>query len=337
MNIADKSFFCCLSCRRDVELKVFETERNNADNIKEGVFFCPACGTFYPISRGIPFFLDKSYYGEFKIEGFAKKWLEEFDFAGYKLPAGDDPNRENLKQASFFNDESHSYDDSVCNSVFWKANDWNTIRKWVDELPDDSVVLDLGCGSGRCTIPLAQKIKRVIGIDISFGLLQDAVLKSNASGVGNITYILADAENLPLKKETFSAVISFGCLHHVDDPERVILNVAKILKAKGLFCALENNASPLRPAFDLLMKLYKLWDEEAGRNPVFKRRLLEDMLKNSGMRPEICTSAFLPPHLFNMMGFETAKEALRITDEIFRHVPGIGDFGGQLVVRATKD
>jgi len=336
MNIIDKDLFCCLLCKKDITLKVFEAEEHNGDNIREGVFFCRFCNTFYPISKNVPFFLDKSYYEQFKVLDFINTWQKEFNFGDYKLPSRSIANREKLKQVNFYDADSGSYDDLVSLSVFWRASDQNTIKRWADGLPDNGVVLDIGCGTGRCTIPLARKSKRVIATDISFGMLQRAILKSNAAGFDNITYFLADAEELPLKEGIFSAVISFGVLHHVDNPTRVILNVEKLLKSKGVFYALENNASPLRPVFDLLMKTHKLWNEEAGRSPVFKRKVIENIINSSGMSSKIYTSTFLPPHLFNLIGYAAARELLFITDKIFGCIPGVNNFGGQLVIKATK-
>lgn len=336
MNILDVDLFYCLSCKKDIALKVFERAERNRDNVKEGVFFCPSCKTFYPILEGIPFFLDKSYYEHFKIQDFLKKWQKMFNFSDYKLLSRGLANSRKLNQVNFFDDDLNSYDDTVTNSTFWRANDWNTIRRWANALSDDSIVLDIGCGTGRCTVPLAQKCKRVIGADISFGMLQKAVIKSRAAGVNNITYLLADAEELPLREGIFSVVVSFGALHHVDDPARVVLNVEKLLKSKGIFYAEENNASPLLPIFRFLMKIHKLWNEEAGTRPVFKRRLMESIISDRGMYPHIYTSIFLPPHLFNLMGYNIAKRILFMTDKIFNRIPGVSDFGGQLVVKATK-
>lgn len=336
MNRVDKDLFCCLSCKKDIVLKAFKTEGKNGDSIKEGVFFCPSCSTFYPISKGIPFLLDRSYYEQFKIQEFLNKWQREFNFSNYKLVSGNSTNCEKMKQVSFFDEDSTLYDGLVTDSVFWRANDWNTIRKWADGLSDRAVALDIGCGTGRCTIPLARKSKRVIGTDISLGMLQKAILKSNAAGADNITYFLADTEELPLKEKVFSAVISFGVLHHVNDPARVVSSVERLLKPGGVFYALENHASPLLPIFHFLMKIHKLWNEEAGKSPVFKRKMMEDIIKDSGMHPEIYTSTFLPPHLFNLMGHDIAKEVLFITDKIFNYIPGASNLGGQLVVKATK-
>lgn len=336
MNIADADLFYCLSCKKDITLKAFEIECKNKDSVKEGVFFCLSCKTFYPIVDGIPFFLSRNYCEQFKIEDFVEKWERDFNFTEYKLLSGDTTNSEKLKQINFFDDDSNLYDDLVSNSVFWRVNDWNTIKRWAEELSGDGIVLDIGCGTGRCTIPLAMKCKRVIGADISFDMLKKAVVKSSIAGVNNISYFLADTEKLPLKEGIFSAVISFGVLHHVDDPVSVVLDVHKLLKSKGVFYALENHASSLLPIFRFLMKINKLWNEEAGSNPVFKRKTMEDIIKNSGMHPKICTSVFLPPHLFNLMGYNISKKVLSATDKIFNRVPGISSFGGQLVVKATK-
>ena len=336
MNILDVDLFYCLSCKKGITLKVFETVETNRDNVNEGVFFCPSCKTFYPILEGIPFFLDRSYYGHLKMQDFFKKWQKMFKFTDYKLFSRGAANSGKLKQVNFFDDDLNSYDDTVSNSAFWRANDWNTIRRWANELSNDSIVLDIGCGTGRCTVPLAQKCKRVIGADISFGMLQKAVIKSSAAGVNNVTYLLADAEEIPLREGIFSVVVSFGALHHVDNPARVVLNVERLLKSKGIFYAAENNASPLLPIFRFLMKIHKLWNEEAGSSPVFKRRVMESIISDSGMRPDIYTSIFLPPHLFNLMGYNIAKKILFMTDKIFNWIPGVSDFGGLLVVKAAK-
>lgn len=334
MEKSDLPFFCCLACRADLLLKVFEPEES-AQRVKEGVLFCQQCNTFYPILEGIPFLLDRGYYTYLDIQSFLKKWGNEFDFNNYKLL-----NRKTIsekhKQLSFYNADSESYDDLVSNSNFWRASDWNVLHKWIIELPIDGAILDMGCGTGRCSIPLAQDGRHVIATDLSIGMLRKAVTKSARSGVGNITYFLADAEDLPLKPCLFSTVISFGVLHHVPNPAAMIKGVGKLLRTGGVFYALENNASPLRFIFDMLMKIHKLWNEEAGSHPLFKIKGVEDLIKSNGMRPEIRTSTFLPPHIFNLMSYELAKKVLSATDWFFGHIPLVSNFGGQIVIKATK-
>lgn len=336
MKKDDVQFFCCLKCKKEVLLEIFETDSLADENINEGALFCPSCRLFYPVTEGIPFLLDSGYYTTyFDVQGFIKKWNGKFDFSKYKLLT-QKTIPEKMKQLNFYNEDSESYDELVSNSVFWRANDWNTLYRWIAELPKDGTALDMGCGTGRCTIPLAKSGRRVIATDISVGMLKKAIKKSAVNGVTNITYFLADAEDLPLKPSLFSTVISFGVLHHVNKPATVIEDIKKILRPKGVFYALENNATPIRWLFDMLMKISKLWNEEAGSHPLFNIKEIEVLIRNNGMYPEIKTSTFLPPHLFNVLTYTLAKKTLSVTDWILGNIPLLKDFGGQLVIKATK-
>lgn len=336
MNIIDIPFFRCLKCGKELSLKAFEFRRGNTDNIQEGVLFCPSCKTFYPITEGIPFLLDSGYYEYFDTKGFVRRWADKFDFGNYTL-LDRKTVPEKLKQLNFYNVDSDSYDDLVSHSKFWKASDWNILRRWFVELPAEGMILDIGCGTGRCTIPLAKKGRRIIGTDLSIGMLRKAVEKSEREGLDNITYFLADAEELPFKTELFSTVISFGLLHHVNKPASIIQAIDKLLKDKGVFYALENNASPLRPIFDAMMKFRKLWNEEAGSHPLFRAKDIKNAIVSAGMRPEIRVSTFLPPHLFNFMSTGIARKVISFTDYVFGKLPVINNFGGQLVIKAVKN
>jgi ubiquinone/menaquinone biosynthesis C-methylase UbiE/uncharacterized protein YbaR (Trm112 family) len=335
MKRDDLSFFCCLSCKADLNLKIFSIRQADTNNIEEGVLFCSECKIFYPIHESIPFLLDRSYYKDFDIQSFLKRWTTHFDFNNYK-PLDRKVIPEKLKQLNFYNSDSANYDSLVSYSKFWKVSDWNILHRWFSELSQDSIILDIGCGTGRCTIPLAKDGKRIIGTDISIGMLRKAIMKSTEAGLSNITYFLADAEDLPLKTGLFSAVISFGLLHHVNNPVVIIRSVGKLLKNNGTFYALENNASLLRPIFDILMRIFKLWNEEAGSYPLFKLEEVKNFIKSNGLHPMICTSTFLPPHLFNFMSHNFAKKILFFTDYFFSRIPIVSNFGGQLVIKATK-
>lgn len=335
MNKKDLSMFCCLSCKADLLLEAFEVDKSNADNIKEGLLYCDSCWIFYPITETVPFLLDSGYYEYFDMKSFLKKWEKRFKFDKYRLLSRKTI-PEKLKQINFYNEDSNCYDDLVSNSRFWKASDYNILNKWMKELPSDSIILDIGCGTGRCAIPLAQSGRKVLATDLSIGMLKKAIAKSNQAGVGNITYFLADAEELPLKNNSFNTIISFGLMHHVNEPASIIKEAKGLLKNQGIFYALENSASPLRPIFDMLMKTCKLWNEEAGKHPLFKIKEIKGYICENGMQPDICTSAFLPPHIFNFMSYDFAKGLLFYTDSFFGNIPFLRNCGGQLVIKAVK-
>ncbi len=97
-------------------------------------------------------------------------------------------------------------------------------------------VLDLGCGSGRHTIFLAQQGFEVYGIDISeegirktSSHLKKHGLKAHLK-VGDI-YL-----RLPYSDNFFDAIVCIHTLHHndIEGIERLIMELKRILKQKGL-------------------------------------------------------------------------------------------------------
>ena len=334
MKTTDWPFFCCLSCRGELKFSVF-TEGKLADTVAEGVLACPSCRTVYPITEGIPLLVHLGYCPDFDPGRFADKWSYKFGFDQGRFFFGS-TSESKMNQLAFFNSHSEEYDDDVSDSPFWRAVDSNILGRWIDEIPRSGPVVDLGCGTGRCTIPLAQNGRHVIGTDLSLDMLRRAVTKAEAGGVGDITFFLADAENLPLRPSLFSAVLSYGMLHHVEEPSAILRAARHVLKEEGVFYALENHASPLRFMFNFLMKLNKIWDEEAGSHPLFGIGELEELAESSGLKAEVETSVFLPPHLLNWVGYSSARKALLVTDRLLGRLPGIRSLGGQVVLRARK-
>jgi len=93
-------------------------------------------------------------------------------------------------------------------------------------------VLDLGCGTGRFTIPMATKLGfRVTGADSSKEMLDKAKAKDTA---GLVKWDVEDAQHLTYPDESFEVVFMSHLLHHVDDPSRVLSECQRILAARGM-------------------------------------------------------------------------------------------------------
>ncbi len=107
--------------------------------------------------------------------------------------------------------------------------------KWL-ELKENDLILDLCCGMGRHTISLAKRGYQVVGLDLSSVLLEKAIEKS--SGLA-IPFIKADMRNLPLIDASFDIVLnlftSFGYFRDDCDNERVLAEMARVLKPEGRF------------------------------------------------------------------------------------------------------
>ena len=96
-------------------------------------------------------------------------------------------------------------------------------------------VLDIGCGGGLLSEEFAKQGAKVTGIDLSQSSIDVAIehaLKNNLT----IDYKLASAENIPSNDNYFDAVICADCLEHVDDLEKVISEISRVLKKNGIFC-----------------------------------------------------------------------------------------------------
>lgn len=63
-------------------------------------------------------------------------------------------------------------------------------------LDKDDTVLDVGCGEGSITVPLAKKVKKVIGIDSSPKMLEYLKKRAEDNGIENIKTILKPIEEI---------------------------------------------------------------------------------------------------------------------------------------------
>jgi ubiquinone/menaquinone biosynthesis C-methylase UbiE len=94
-------------------------------------------------------------------------------------------------------------------------------------------VLDLACGQGRLSRELARCGARVVGIDISAVLLEQARGRESSEPLG-ITYLRADAASaMLLDDERFDLVACHFGLSDIDDLGGVVANAARLLLPGG--------------------------------------------------------------------------------------------------------
>ena len=102
---------------------------------------------------------------------------------------------------------------------------------------ENSLLLDLGCGTGSFAKRLSKKYK-VVGIDISSEEIKVASKNSNSE-----QYIIGDIEKLPFKRNSFDIVFIGGVLHHCPQIlNSVIKEISSILKKGGRVFMLEPHA-----------------------------------------------------------------------------------------------
>ncbi len=106
------------------------------------------------------------------------------------------------------------------------------VEKILSLLPKNPLILDAGCGSGRDSRLLTERGARVTGIDISFGLLNEAKKKNPG-----IAFVQGDLRELPMQSECFDGIWSHASLVHLEtiaDVEKVLTEFARVLKSGGV-------------------------------------------------------------------------------------------------------
>ena len=326
----------CPTCRFETLVLANVDGVSNIDWIETDVLLCTNCNSWYPIVSGIPILLaEVDLYREIRDKYYN-------DYAAYldlhPDKSGAVSTDADKKQVEHYSKDAEVYDDLVTNNTFWRAFDWNTVRGWFEEIRSEHVTLDLGCGTGHCTIPLAQKKRKVVSFDLSLSMVLKARNKCIELQLEDMPdFFVGNACNIPLKPQIFHNVIAFGVLHHVHDPLKTIQESARILKAGGAFYGLENNASFFRPVFDFVMRWKTLWNEEAGSHPCLHKCDIQQWAAMAGMISTIKTSTFLLPHFFNFFSLAHAKTILAASDRFFCRAPILKDQGGLLLLKLTKE
>jgi ubiquinone/menaquinone biosynthesis C-methylase UbiE len=92
-------------------------------------------------------------------------------------------------------------------------------------------VLDIACGSGYGTKLIAQNAKKVYGIDIDQETVNYAKENYRAK---NIIYKVGSATDIPLGDNSVDVVVSFETIEHIDDYEKYLQEIKRILRPGGV-------------------------------------------------------------------------------------------------------
>jgi SAM-dependent methyltransferase len=97
-------------------------------------------------------------------------------------------------------------------------------------------VLEIGCGTGAVTLPLAKAVGengRVVAVDISEPMLGAARQRVSESGMHNVTLVLGDAQVLALEQAAFDIATSRMGVMFFADPVAAFRNIGGALRSGG--------------------------------------------------------------------------------------------------------
>lgn len=180
---------------------------------------------------------------------------------------------------------SKTYDEIAEHFDVTRVWPWKECIDFIKTMPENSLILDLGCGSGRHCKMIIQLNNKVIGIDISKKLLR--IAKRNKKAM----LVRGDIVNIPIKDDTFDAVIFIATLHHMNtEKDRIesLKELKRILKNKGN--ALISVWAYEQERFKGEEKdLFVSWTTNEGKAyqrfyHLFSKNELEDLVKKSNLK-----------------------------------------------------
>ncbi len=194
------------------------------------------------------------------------------------------------RDIAVFSTEGENIDNDVVKSFgdeWLKFHDFsdeiiaNIAKEYFDILNETVVnkntyALDIGCGTGRWTKFLTNKVGFIEAIDPSNAIFAADKLLGN---IENVRLSKASTETIPFEDETFDFAMSVGVLHHIPDTQQAMKDCVKKVKNGGYFyCYLYYNLETRGWWFKTLYWLSDLIRKVICRFPTGIKRVVCDIL-----------------------------------------------------------
>jgi len=161
-------------------------------------------------------------------------------------------------------------------------------RDLTGNLPFEGLrILDIGCGGGLLSEPMARLGATVVGADAAERNIPVAQLHAEQSGL-EIDYRHTTAEALAAAGEQYDAVLNMEVVEHVSDPLAYLTACRQLLKPGGLMVCSTINRNPKSFMMAIvgaefvmrwLPKGTHQWDKFITPNELY------ELLKNAGLEP----------------------------------------------------
>lgn len=156
------------------------------------------------------------------------------------------------------------------------------------QLEPEHYLLDVCCGTGQVALKAAETLTngKVIGIDFSTGMLQQAKDKAQKSGLTNTDFRQMDMEALEFPAGSFDAATSSFGLFFVEDMASALTGITSTVKPGGKVAISSFTGEAFSPMSDIFIKNY----EATGREipPLSWKRLatheqIEEQFNTAGI------------------------------------------------------
>jgi ArsR family transcriptional regulator len=146
----------------------------------------------------------------------------------------------------------------------------------------ETVIADLGCGTGDAAEHLAPFVKKVIAVDREQAMLDAA--RKRLAGHSNVEFRRGELTDLPLKNGEVDAALVFLVMQHIEKPELAVAEISRALKTGGVLLIVDlmshdresyrHTMGHRHMGFD--ERTIKQWAKHAALSDVRYRRLRPD-------------------------------------------------------------
>jgi ubiquinone/menaquinone biosynthesis C-methylase UbiE len=112
------------------------------------------------------------------------------------------------------------------------------------------LVLDVATGTGFTALAFAARVKEVVGLDVSEGMLAQARANAQAEGLANVTFEKGAAESLPFPDASFDKVTCRVAPHHFLSVEQFCAEAYRVLKPGGKLLIADTGVPDRLPEVD---------------------------------------------------------------------------------------
>lgn len=148
-------------------------------------------------------------------------------------------------------------------------------------------LLDIGCGGGLLSEPMARLGASVVGADAAEGNIPVAQIHAEQSGL-DIDYRHTTAEDLAAAGEQFDVILNMEVVEHVADPLAYLSACRQLLKPGGLMVCSTINRNPKSFAVAIVgAEMVMRWLPRGTHDwrKFITPDELQDLLRNAGLDP----------------------------------------------------
>jgi ubiquinone/menaquinone biosynthesis C-methylase UbiE len=175
------------------------------------------------------------------------------------------------------------YDNTAIAAIYDAARGYRpeVLRQWLDIIARNiprptTLIVDLGCGTGRYTYALAERFEtRIIGIDPSAAMLGSARAKPSKDGVA---FCRASGEQLPLEDGCADMVFLSMVVHHLKNRPRTAGECRRVLRQGGRICVRNSTRDMTYPAHRFFPSTLTMLSELPARDEIVA------LFENTGLR-----------------------------------------------------